>query len=104
MYQLGIVKRGITRADREVVDRLSAFGSATVHEAIGRPNLVARADEVDRARSVRVAAIVRFALDPHMPSRRAFDVLRYSSGRVYGGQAGISLIYINEEGSAPAGY
>ncbi len=34
--QLGIVKRNIVRADRTAVDHLGKFGSATVHEAMGR--------------------------------------------------------------------
>jgi len=40
MYELGIVKRCITRADRQGVDRLAAFGVATVHEAMGRVGLM----------------------------------------------------------------
>lgn len=40
MNQLGIVKRNIERADRVVVERLAAFGSATVHEAMGRVGLM----------------------------------------------------------------
>ena len=40
MHELGIVKRGINRADRGAVDRLSRFGSATVHEAMGRLGLM----------------------------------------------------------------
>ncbi len=40
MYQLGIVKRHIRRADRTAVDRLACFGSATVHEAMGRVGLM----------------------------------------------------------------
>ena len=40
MYQLGIVKRNIQRADRAAVDQLAAFGSATVHEAMGRVGLM----------------------------------------------------------------
>ena len=40
MHQLGIVKRGIVRADRGAVDRLTHFGSATVHEAMGRLGLM----------------------------------------------------------------
>ena len=38
--QLGIVKRNIARPDRAVVERLSAFGAATVHEAMGRVGLM----------------------------------------------------------------
>ena len=40
MYQLGIVKRIIQRADRSAVDQLASFGSATVHEAMGRVGLM----------------------------------------------------------------
>ena len=40
MYQLGIVKRNIQRADRSAVDQLASFGSATVHEAMGRVGLL----------------------------------------------------------------
>ena len=40
MYQLGIVKRHIRRADRTAVDQLARFGSATVHEAMGRVGLL----------------------------------------------------------------
>jgi 4-hydroxy-4-methyl-2-oxoglutarate aldolase len=40
MYQLGIVKRNIRRADRTAVDQLARFGSATVHEAMGRVGLM----------------------------------------------------------------
>ncbi len=36
MNQLGIVKRGIARAERASVDLPGGFGSATVHEAMGR--------------------------------------------------------------------
>jgi 4-hydroxy-4-methyl-2-oxoglutarate aldolase len=40
MYELGIVKRNIARADRAVTDELARFGSATVHEALGRVGLL----------------------------------------------------------------
>lgn len=40
MYELGIVRRNITRAAPEAVRRLSAFGAATIHEAMGRVGLM----------------------------------------------------------------
>jgi len=40
MYELGVVRRTISRADRDATDRLAAFGSATVHEAQGRVGLM----------------------------------------------------------------
>jgi 4-hydroxy-4-methyl-2-oxoglutarate aldolase len=40
MYELGVVYRNIRRADRDATDRLRAFGSATVHEAMGRVGLL----------------------------------------------------------------
>jgi 4-hydroxy-4-methyl-2-oxoglutarate aldolase len=40
MYELGVVCRTISRADRAATDRLAAFGSATVHEAMGRVGLM----------------------------------------------------------------
>ncbi len=39
-YQLGIVRRNIERADAAAVEQLSRFGSATVHEAMGRIGLM----------------------------------------------------------------
>jgi len=40
MYELGVVYRNITRADRAATDSLAALGSATVHEAMGRVGLM----------------------------------------------------------------
>jgi 4-hydroxy-4-methyl-2-oxoglutarate aldolase len=40
MYQLGIVKRNIPRADPVAVDKLARFGVATIHEAMGRVGLM----------------------------------------------------------------
>jgi 4-hydroxy-4-methyl-2-oxoglutarate aldolase len=38
--QIGVVKRHIVRADAQACERLAAFGSATVHEALGRVGLM----------------------------------------------------------------
>jgi 4-hydroxy-4-methyl-2-oxoglutarate aldolase len=40
MFELGVVKRNIVRADRVAADALAAFGAATVHEAMGRVGLM----------------------------------------------------------------
>lgn len=40
MNNLGIVKRNIVRADSKAVDKLSRFGVATIHEAMGRVGLM----------------------------------------------------------------
>ena len=40
MNNLGIVRRTIVRADKAAVDKLSRFGVATIHEAMGRVGLM----------------------------------------------------------------
>ncbi len=40
MYELGVVHRRIERTDASVADALAKFGSATVHEAMGRVGLM----------------------------------------------------------------
>jgi len=40
MYELGVVYRNIRRADSDVAAKLGAFGTATVHEAMGRVGLM----------------------------------------------------------------
>ena len=40
MYELGVVYRNITRTEAHIADRLASFGSATVHEAMGRVGLM----------------------------------------------------------------
>lgn len=40
MFELGVVKRNIQRADRAAADQLARYGSATVHEAMGRVGLL----------------------------------------------------------------
>ena len=40
MYELGVVYRNIGRVERDVATRLGTFGTATVHEAIGRTGLL----------------------------------------------------------------
>ena len=40
MNNLGVVKRNIVRADKAAVDKLSRFGVATIHEAMGRVGLM----------------------------------------------------------------
>ena len=40
MYELGVVYRNITRTDSATADALAAYGSATVHEAMGRVGLL----------------------------------------------------------------
>ena len=39
MYELGVVYRNVARANRDAADHLGAFGSPTVHEAMGRLGL-----------------------------------------------------------------
>jgi 4-hydroxy-4-methyl-2-oxoglutarate aldolase len=40
MYELGVVYRNISRADGPIADALARYGSATVHEAMGRVGLL----------------------------------------------------------------
>jgi 4-hydroxy-4-methyl-2-oxoglutarate aldolase len=40
MYELGVVYRHITRTDAATTDALARYGSATVHEAMGRVGLL----------------------------------------------------------------
>ena len=40
MFELGVVHRNITRTEAHIADQLAAFGSATVHEAMGRVGLL----------------------------------------------------------------
>ena len=40
MYELGVVHRNIARADGATADALARYGSATVHEAMGRVGLL----------------------------------------------------------------
>jgi len=40
MYELGIVKRNITRADSAATAELARFGTSTVHESMGRVGLM----------------------------------------------------------------
>jgi len=39
-YQIGVVKRNIVRAEKSALEKLSRFGVATVHEAMGRMGLM----------------------------------------------------------------
>lgn len=39
-YQIGVVYRNVPRANPELIKRLSAFGVATIHEAMGRTGLM----------------------------------------------------------------
>ena len=40
MYELGVVYRNIARTEASVADKLASFGTATVHEAMGRVGLM----------------------------------------------------------------
>jgi 4-hydroxy-4-methyl-2-oxoglutarate aldolase len=40
MYELGVVYRNIRRVDGDIAARLGGFGTATVHEAMGRTGLM----------------------------------------------------------------
>ena len=41
MYEIGVVYCNIQRTEADVAGKLAAFGSATVHEAMGRVGLMA---------------------------------------------------------------
>jgi 4-hydroxy-4-methyl-2-oxoglutarate aldolase len=41
MYEIGVVYRNIVRTDAQLADELGAYGSATVHEAMGRVGTMA---------------------------------------------------------------
>jgi 4-hydroxy-4-methyl-2-oxoglutarate aldolase len=40
MYELGVVYRNVNRVNGDVAERLGSFGTATVHEAMGRTGLM----------------------------------------------------------------
>ena len=40
MYEIGVVYRNIQRTDATSADGLGSFGTATVHEAMGRVGLM----------------------------------------------------------------
>lgn len=40
MFEIGVVHRNIERTDARIADALGAFGSATVHEALGRVGIM----------------------------------------------------------------
>ena len=77
MNNIGIVKRNIVRADKAAVERLSQFGVATIHEAMGRVGLMqhymrpiyAGAHMCGTAVTVLLAAVAIAACA--LPARRA---------------------------------
>jgi 4-hydroxy-4-methyl-2-oxoglutarate aldolase len=40
MYEMGVVRRNIVRAERTALEKLAGFGVATIHEAMGRTGLM----------------------------------------------------------------
>jgi 4-hydroxy-4-methyl-2-oxoglutarate aldolase len=54
--QIGLVRRNIVRADQSAVQRLSGYGVATVHEAMGRTGLM-RTSAERRSRCCCILAI-----------------------------------------------
>ena len=78
MNQLGVVKRKIERADPAAVEKLSRYGVATVHEAMGRMGLINSGGESkgasDLAEAVATAVINKRAGGQGLISgRKAFQ-------------------------------
>ena len=72
MYEIGVVYRNIQRADAAIADELAAFGSATVHEAMGRVGLMKPVHAPD----LRRRAGVGHGGDRAAAARRQLDAAR----------------------------
>lgn len=68
MNPLGVVKRNIVRADKAAVEKLSRFGVATLHEAMGRVGLMK-----PYMRAVYPSAPLRHGRDDFAAARRQLD-------------------------------